>query len=77
MGYLGWPNKALTRKSDLRPNWSPKRAKNVKGEKKRRGRGRRRRGRRRDQGQKGMDAWILVWKLNSSMDLWNSKAWFS
>ena len=47
---------ALT-KYDLRPNWSPRRAKkkNVKGEKKRRGRGRRRRGRRRDQGQKGME----------------------
>ena len=27
--------------------------------------------------QKGMELRILVWKLNSSMDLWNSKAWFS
>ena len=36
----------------------------------------RRRGRR-DQANQGMDAWIFVWKLNSSMDLWNSKAWFS
>ena len=35
----------------------------MKGEKKRRGRGRRRRGRRRDQGQKGMDAWILIWNF--------------
>ena len=27
--------------------------------------------------QQGMELWIFVWKLNSSMDLWNSKAWFS
>ena len=26
---------------------------------------------------RGMELWIFVWKLNSSMDLLNSKAWFS
>ena len=60
-------------KGDLRPNWSPRRAKNVKGEKKRRGRGRRRRRRRRDQGQKGMETTLnmdFVWIT------WNFKAWY-
>ena len=39
----------------------------------------RKRGRREEEEikQKGMELWIFVWKLNSSMDLWNSKAWFS
>ena len=36
-----------------------------------------RRWRSQDQGQKGMELGFLVWKLNSSMDLWNSKACFS
>ena len=35
-----------------------------------------RKGRRRNQA-KGMELGFLVWKLNSSRDLWNSKAWFS
>ena len=26
--------------------------------------------------QQGMELWIFVWKLNLSMNLWNSKAWF-
>ena len=35
------------------------------------------RGREEEEKEEGGDQAKKVWKLNSSMDLWNSKAWFS
>ena len=31
---------------------------------------------RKERSSQGMELWIFVWKLNLSMDLWNSKAWY-
>ena len=68
MGFLSWPNKALANmgflKTNLVSNWRGP-VEKKEGEKKRK---RKRRWRSQDQGQKGMDAWILVWKLTLFMN---------
>ena len=67
-GFLSWPNKALANmgflKTNLVSNWRGP-VEKKEGEKKRK---RKRRWRSQDQGQKGMDAWILVWKLTLFMN---------
>ena len=62
MGFVGRPNKALANLEFKRPIWSQI-GRRTGWEKERRREEKRKRKRRssQDQGQKGMDAWILVW----------------
>ena len=74
MGYFGGPNKALTNIEFKRPKigliWGEEQKREGEGEEKRKRKKKKRKRGRGDQAKK-------VWKLNLSMDLWNSKAWFS